>query len=418
MTVKMKTLDSAATADEASASAIIVKDAILARSGTYIYSYDEMLRRGHNPSEKKPFYKEYRPASVLVASKDKFRYAVLTKEHPLSPDTKEVIQGVVGSVIDVVTLDNGEIALKGEIAFYTKEAVDYYTAGAKETSADYISEVVPVQDSPDCDFMLTDITSVKRLAITRRGRGGSSVAVLDSLISVAGRDKESEPQENIQGDETMDTFTNGLLSFFGIGKSLQDRFAGLVMDSLVGYDTLSDAEKTTRKEKVNSFISPLTDSQEKKLLQGTVQDCFLYPAEVLEKKAEVTKGLTSLFKKCMGEDVALLQSTFDSIKAEGATAAPVKDEKPEKDDEDEEAKKKKEKESKETKDAAFDEAAFAEKIVAKVLDNIPAVVDASVKKALGLEEQEKPGTQDSLLLDLGSTGKDNSFLLEKMFSGN
>ena len=53
MTIKTETLD------EASSSALIVKDAILARSGIYVYSYDEMVRRGHVPETKKEFYKEY-----------------------------------------------------------------------------------------------------------------------------------------------------------------------------------------------------------------------------------------------------------------------------------------------------------------------------------------------------------------------
>ena len=39
----------AVTVDEASSSAIIVNNAILARSGIYVYSHEEMLRRGHNP---------------------------------------------------------------------------------------------------------------------------------------------------------------------------------------------------------------------------------------------------------------------------------------------------------------------------------------------------------------------------------
>lgn len=128
------------TIDEASSSAIIVKNAILARSGIYIYSHEEMLRRGHNPEVKKEFYREYRPASVLVAAKDKFKYAVLTKEHPHSitaDNIQQVIEGVVGSDIDVVSLEGNEIALKGEIAFYTKDGVEYYNTGAKETSAQY-----------------------------------------------------------------------------------------------------------------------------------------------------------------------------------------------------------------------------------------------------------------------------------------
>ena len=205
------------TIDEASSSAIIVKNAILARSGIYIYSHEEMLRRGHNPEIKKDFYKEYRPASVLVSAKDKFKYAVLTKEHPSSitaDNVQQVIEGVVGSTIEVVTLDNNEIALKGELAFYTKDAVQYYDAGAKETSAQYRSKVSPVFGE-DYDYILEEIQEVQGLALTRQGRGGSSVAVLDSLLST----DTTSVDKKIQGDKVM---KNSILSFLGIGKAPQD----------------------------------------------------------------------------------------------------------------------------------------------------------------------------------------------------
>ena len=78
-----------------------------------MYSHDEMVRRGHTPAVKKDFYREYRPASVLAAAKDKFRYATLTKEHPNEIDSsniKDVFEGVVGSNVEVVVLENDEVS--------------------------------------------------------------------------------------------------------------------------------------------------------------------------------------------------------------------------------------------------------------------------------------------------------------------
>ena len=413
------------TIDEASSSAIIVKDAILARSGIYVYSYDEMVRKGHNPEVKKDFYKEYRPASVLIKAKEKFKYAVLTKEHPsmiTADNIKQVVEGVVGNTIEVVTLDNNEIALKGEVAFYTKDAVSYYESGAKETSAQYISKVSPVFGD-DFDYILEEIQKVQGLALTRQGRGGSSVAVLDSLISAG-----IEAEKKLQGDKNMNRL-NSFLSFLGIGKSPQDELSSLVIDSLNGYSGLSDTEKKSRRDKIDLLINLLSDSPEKKVLVATVADCFSFPVEVLAKKEEVGKGLTSLYKLCVSKDAVDLQATFDSIK---------KEEKDTKDAEDEE-KKKKEDEKKETKDAEAKakaeedekkkkaegtkdsvvlDAESLEKILAKTIDSIDSKISAAVgpavKEALGLNVKPTE-TKDSILPSFFSEESDSSFLLKGMF---
>ena len=411
------------TADEASSSAIIVKNAILARSGIYVYSHEEMLRRGHNPEVKKDFYREYRPASVLVAAKDKFKYAVLTKEHPRSitaDNIQQVIEGVVGSDIDVVSLENNEIALKGEIAFYTKDGVEYYNTGAKETSAQYISKVSPVF-GPEYDYILDEIQEVQGLALTRQGRGGSSVAVLDSLIS-------AETEKKLQGDKVMSK--NSILSFLGIGKAPQDELSSLVIDSLTGYDALSEDAKKARREKVDLLLNPLADSPEKKILVDTVKDCFDYPKEVLEKKAEVSKGLKSLYSLCVSSDVAALQSTFDSIKEkEEDTKDAEEEEKKKKEAAEKEAKEKetkdaeakakedeekKKKEAEGTKDSIVLDAAGLEAIITKVTDSVSAKIDEAVKKQLGIEVK-KEVTNDSILPSFSSVENDSSFLLKDMF---
>lgn len=411
------------TADEASSSAIIVKNAILARSGIYVYSHEEMLRRGHNPEVKKDFYREYRPASVLVAAKDKFKYAVLTKEHPRSitaDNIQQVIEGVVGSDIDVVSLENNEIALKGEIAFYTKDGVEYYNTGAKETSAQYISKVSPVF-GPEYDYILDEIQEVQGLALTRQGRGGSSVAVLDSLISV-------KTEKKLQGDKVMSK--NSILSFLGIGKAPQDELSSLVIDSLTGYDALSEDAKKARREKVEALLNPLADSPEKKILVDTVKDCFDYPKEVLEKKAEVSKGLKSLYSLCVSSDVAALQSTFDSIKEkEEDTKNAEEEEKKKKEAAEKEAKEKetkdaeakakedeekKKKEAEGTKDSIVLDAAGLEAIITKVTDSVSAKIDEAVKKQLGIEVK-KEVTNDSILPSFSSVENDSSFLLKDIF---
>ena len=387
------------TKDEASTSAIIVKNAILARSGIYMYSYDEMVARGHTPTEKKDFYKEYRPASVLITAKDKFRYATLTKEHPYKIDSdnmKDVFEGVVGSNIDVVVLENEEIALKGEIAFFTKDAVEYYNTGGKETSAQYHSKVIPVYGE-EYDFLLEEIQDVQGLALTLRGRGGASVAVLDSLISAG----QQPAEKNIQGDKIMSS-RNSILSFLGIGRAPQDELSSLVIDSLKDYNDAPEAEKKARREKVEALVNPLADSPEKKILMDTVKDCFSYPKEVLEKSVEVSKRVKSLYALCTSGDAAALQATFDSIKAE------TKDEK-------EEEEEKKKKESKSTKDSVTLDAAGFELLITRVVDSLSPKIDEAVKKNLGIEAGVETKTADSVLPTFSSGAKDNSFLLKDMF---
>lgn len=428
MTIKNLTLD------EASSTAIIVKNAILARSGIYIYSHEEMLRRGHTPEVTKDFYREYRPASVLITAKDKFKYAVLTKEHPISitaDNVQQVIEGVVGSNIEVVTLDNNEIALKGELAFYTKDAVAYYGTGAKETSAQYISKVSPVFGD-DYDYILEEIQEVQGLALTRQGRGGSSVAVLDSLIA-AGKAAE----EKTQGDKVMKR--NSILSFLGIGKAPQDELSSLVMDSLKDFSGLPDSEKKARKDKVDLLLTSITDSPEKETLVGTVNDCFSYPKEVLEKKEEVSKGLNALYTRCISSDVAALQATFDSLKVESKDEdTEKKKEEVKTEDSEDEAKKKKEAEEKETKDAedekkkkeeedkkkesegtkdSIDLEKLTADIVSRVADSMSAKIDEAVKKNLGLEVEKGTETKDSILPSFSAAENDSTFLLNDMFKG-
>ena len=61
---------------------ITQKDVILCRSGIQIYSYAEVVAALGEPPVKKDFYKEYRPASVVVKAKDLFKSLPVCCEHP------------------------------------------------------------------------------------------------------------------------------------------------------------------------------------------------------------------------------------------------------------------------------------------------------------------------------------------------
>jgi hypothetical protein len=252
--------------------AILVKDAILARSGIYVYGRDELLVMGVGLKDDRPLYRVYRPPNVIVEAKDKFSFAVVTKEHTAldtSPENfREQAAGVVGDSIDVVTLSDGTVALKGRIAFYTKDVADYFESGNKETSAQYAMCLVPGGDPErdGYDFVMTAITSVNGLAITARGRGGENVRVLDSMPVL----------NRYVGGNRM---KGGFLSFLGIGKAKDAGFkfsdalyGGMEKVKALGAADTAGVEKAVGD--VMLHIVSLGDSEVKEVLAGAVSDCF------------------------------------------------------------------------------------------------------------------------------------------------
>lgn len=377
--------------------AITVKDMILARSGVYEYTYDDMVRRGAKLKTIKPLYKEYRPADVIVRNKDKFAFSVITKEHT-EKETDESnftlqASGVVGEHIDVVSLDNGEIALKGKGAFYTKDAFDYYKNGKRETSADYRSIVVP-SDKPEYDFILKDILSVNGIAITEKGRGGSQVRVLDSLK------KDAYGGSNVK--------KHGVLKVFGIGKPKDDKFklSGVLMDNIRTFDSLEKSKQDTAIKEVMEHVRTLDDSEDKELLVSAITDAFSYPKETLEKEKEVSSIVDKLYTRCTDAEISAIKKKLgdvvDSAAGSDADNAHTKDSV----DISEQVK--------EALDGSID--SIAQRVVDSMKDVVKTQVDEAVKKALGVSEGNIDSRAvDSVLGDL--TDDDGSFLLETSIGG-
>ena len=119
---------------------IEVKDVILCRSGYQIYTRQELTTIGF-PVDSLPVkdeYIEYRAPSMVVRSKDLFKRLPLTQEHPYewvtSDNWEKLAGGTTGETVDVVALDDDEIALKSSATFYKKSLHDYYLKGNKEVS--------------------------------------------------------------------------------------------------------------------------------------------------------------------------------------------------------------------------------------------------------------------------------------------
>ena len=311
---------------------IEVKDAIVARSGIYMYSYDEIVARGHKPAVKKDWYREYRPASVIVRAKDMFDLVpVPNKEHTseyINADNfHSLVSGIVGGPIQVVALeDSQEIALKGKLAFFTKDAYEYYEAGNRETSADYesVTELVDNPEEVGYDLLMTDIKFVNNVAITSRGRGGSKVRVQDAM-----------PEPNIIDRITGRTTMGVISSFFGLDKP-KESFSANVKDALGKARSTDTAEVSAALEGVMGLVNPFTDSANKQVLIGAVRDSFNHPEEVLKEWAKTAPLLDGLFARCMDAEAAAAAEIQDSL---DKGKVPPKKEKEDDDDDDDEKKK-------------------------------------------------------------------------------
>ena len=394
---------------------LAVKNAILARSGIYIYSRDEVIKMGIKPKLDKPFYREYRPAGVLIDAKDLFDLVPVPKDHPpedITADNFHVYaSGVTGGPVEAVSLPGGEVGLRGRMAFFTKDAYDYYMAGNNETSAGYTKKV-SISADPErdgFDWVMTGITAVNHVAVLPQGRGGSNVRVLDKAPYV---------NTSFNGGTEMGTKAIGgfLSSLFGIGKAKDEnfKFSKVLMDSVAKMGSLSAEGLDAEIGYVLAHVTCLGDSEAKDMLVGAVADCFKHSKEVLERKDEVAVKMDELYAKCRAEDAEAVSRILGDEEKEVVTS--------------------------ESKDSAGMEeaakmAALVEASVQKAVGvslasytagldlNLEAKINAGIAKALGVDEKEKksPVTDsrelESTAADAG-IGEDASYLLKGIFGKN
>ena len=346
---------------------ILQKDVILCRSGIQYYSYEEVVRSLGEPPVKKDFYKEFRPASVVVKAQDLCKSLPITKEHPdewVTPDNwQELVGGVLDRDVSVVSLDGeslGEIGLKSNITFYTRDLYDYYLDN-KEVSLGYTCKKKFVENE-EYDILLEEITEVNHLAITRAGRGGSNVAIIDSILG---------------GKKPMRTgiFT-WLLDVVRSKENKQsDSFGDLCMSELKKPN--SDGLSV-----VIDSITKLKDSSGKEALIDIVKDCF-DNKEILIRddklQAPLKKCLDSLYSACYKESL----DAFTNFNADGC-------EKKEEDEKKDDVVKKDEDEKKD-EGKVTDSADSAEKVLASIKDALPDMVQKAVQDFLGVKTKEDCG---------------------------
>ena len=418
---------------------ITQKDVILCRSGIQLYHKSEVasfITEDNKPPVEKEWYKEYRPANVIVKAKDLFKSLPVTKEHPDvwvdSTNFNELAGGTLDKEIDVVALEGeaeGEIGLKSNITFYTDELYNYYLNN-KEVSVGYTCKKHFV-DNPEevgYDIILDEITEVNHLAITKRGRGGSEVAVIDSIIG---------------GIRPMRT---GIFAFLKSKKQAVNdsnfSFGKTVLEAVKNSKGTTKEELAGEMKGVLDSMSILKDCEAKTKLVDVVKDCFDNKEMALADEAELTATLDSMWIDIHSDSLGEIAKAFAKLGKKNEAEAGVKDSE-EKDGEDEDKnedsadKEGKEDENKDSKDGEDEDknedsadedkkdkdekdgcnkdSAFMTKddmLTALKAELAPMVADA-VKECLGLKDG-KPSVEGSELDSMEKTVvRDYTSFLEK-----
>ena len=399
------------------------KDVILCRSGIQIYHKSELasfITEDNKPPVEKEWYKEYRPANVIVRAQDLFKSLPVTKEHPDvwvdSKNWKELAGGTLDKEVTVVALDGeaeGEIGLKSNITFYTDDLYNYYLDN-KEVSVGYTCKKHFV-DNPEevgYDLILDEITEVNHLAITRAGRGGSSVAVIDSIIG---------------GLRPMRT---GIFAWIAskkqkaVNDSAPSSFGKEVLEAVKNSKGTTEEELASEMKGVLDSMSVLKDCEAKTKLVEVVKDCFDNKKMALENEEELTATLDSMWIDIHSDSLGEIAKAFAKLgkKPEEKTEPAVNDsEKTEGEEKDSEAKPKEgeEKDSTDKPEEGEDEGnknkdgCNKDSVPFATKDDILAVLDSqlepmvmkAVKKCLGIKEDAKPSVEGS---ELDSANKGNA----------
>jgi len=323
------------------------KDVILCRSGIQLYHKSEIagfITEDNKPAKEREWYREYRPANVVVKAQNLFKSLPVTKEHPSEWVTPKNWQTLAGGVLDrevsVVALSGeseGEIGIKSNITFFTEELYNYYLEH-KEVSVGYTCKkhFVPNPDEVGYDIILDEITEVNHLAITRAGRGGSSVAVIDSIIG---------------GLKPMRT---GIFAWIASKrqKDSAPSFGKTVLEAVKNSKGTTEEELAGEMKGVMDSCAVLKDCEAKVTLLDIVRDCFDNKDKALAEEKELVSTLDSLFNNLKEDSVKNITDTLDSSKEEKEDENKDSEEK---EDENKDSEEKKEDENKDSKEEKEDE---------------------------------------------------------------
>ena len=349
-----------------------------------------------------------------MKAQGKCRSLPVTKEHPeewVTPDNwDKYCGGIVGNEISVVALEGeseGEIGIKADLTFYTRDLYNYYL-DYKEVSLGYTCKKHYVEnpDEVGYDILLDEITEVNHLAITQAGRGGSSVAVIDSIIG---------------GLKPMRT---GIFAYLA-SKMQKDSKEPFSFGKEV-LKAVKNSKGTTEKELANEMkgvldsMSVLKDCEAKDTLVNVVKDCFDNKEKALANESELTSTLDSMWVDIHGDSLkeiaiafAKLSEKQPEIKVQTADAEPKegadKGDTPKEDEKTEEAPKECEKkeEAPKEEDGCKNKDSVAitkDDMLSAIKDALPELVQNAVKEVLGLKDDNTKPHIDGGVVDSGNTG--------------
>ena len=281
---------------------LAVKDVILCRSGYQDYSYADVLKFGlGEPRVRKETYRMYRPAPVLIANMEKMVRLPITKEHTVdwvnAENYQRLAHGQSGTKVEVVHLNDGEIGIRSDLSLNTARIYDYYCAGCKEVSLGYKSQVEWAPEGADYDIVMTDILFVNHLAITALGRGGASVAIIDSLLG---------------GLTSMKRGLFYFLSHKGKTEDASTPFSKKVFDAIEQMKGKTEEEAKKIAAPLFDSLAMMKDSDNKSCLLDVVADCFKVPKTVELNRESVATCLDSLFRSVETDTLKDLASITDS----------------------------------------------------------------------------------------------------------
>ena len=139
------------------------------------------------------------------------------------------------------------------------------------------------------DIVLDEITEVNHLAITRAGRGGSSVAVIDSIIG---------------GLRPMRT---GIFAYLASKMQKDSKepfsFGKEVLKAVKNSKGTTEEELAGEMKGVLDSMSILKDCEAKDKLMDVVKDCFDNKEMAVSEEAELTKTLDSMWFEIHGDSL-------------------------------------------------------------------------------------------------------------------
>ena len=382
---------------------ILQKDVILCRSGIQLYHKSEVasyITEDNKPAVEKEWYREYRPAAVIVKAQDKCKSLPVTKEHPTidwvtSENFSQLAGGVTSNDISVVALhgeSEGEIGIQSNLTFFTQELYNYYLDN-KEVSLGYTCKKHFV-DNPEevgYDIILDEIVMINHVAITRAGRGGSSVSIIDTILGGL-----KQMRSNFFGALTAKKQTDS-----------KESFGAKVYNAVIKAKDEKDKELNSVFDAINSF----KNGEKKDNIIAVVKDAFENKEKLKGNEEEFKKTIDAMYTamcECSIEEMTkMCTSTKDSKCKEEKKEEDSEDkeeEKKEEDSEDKEEEKKeedsedkeeekKEKDSEDKKEEGTKDSSPLNKedILKLMAENLAPLVKDSVKEVLGIKDSKGYG---------------------------